>query len=131
MTEVVVAVPSFRRPEGLRRLLDALGQLETNAHVSVLVADNDAELREAMAATQQVRDGAYPWPLTCIEVKDRGIAQARNALVAHFLSASRADFLAMLDDDEWPDPMWLEAFLRVQADTGADAPTETPAEPAE
>jgi GT2 family glycosyltransferase len=27
----------------------------------------------------------------------------------------------MLDDDEWPEPDWLDAFLRVQRATGADA----------
>jgi hypothetical protein len=27
----------------------------------------------------------------------------------------------MLDDDEWPEPGWLDAFLRVQRETGADA----------
>ncbi len=56
-----------------------------------------------------------------IVVSERGIAQARNALVEHVLAHSRAEFIAMLDDDEWPSPDWLEAFLRAQRETGADA----------
>jgi GT2 family glycosyltransferase len=121
MPDVTVAIPSFRRPRGLERLLLALEKLETTAAVSVLVADNDAEGHEAFALCETLRVRGYRWPLTCIIAEERGIAQARNALVEHVLAEGMADFVAMLDDDEWPDPNWLEAFLRVQRETGADA----------
>jgi GT2 family glycosyltransferase len=42
-------------------------------------------------------------------------------LVEHVLAQARSDFIAMLDDDEWPEPDWLGAFLKVQQATGADA----------
>lgn len=120
MPEVTVAIPSFRRPKGLERLLRALERLETDARVSVLVADNDSQGREGFALCESLRAN-YRWALTCIVAEERGIAQARNALVAHVLAQGSADFVAMLDDDEWPDPHWLDAFLRVQALTDADA----------
>src|SRR6185437_812253 len=121
MTSVVIAVPSFRRPQGLTRLLSALAELKTDARVSVLVADNDVEDREASAVCLDLRESGYRWPLDCILAKERGIAQARNALVEHVLVQSDSQFIAMLDDDEWPDPGWLDAFLSVQRVTGADA----------
>lgn len=121
MTEVAVAIPSFRRPQGLERLLIALEKLETEARVSVLVADNDAERREASAVCGTLRQRGYRWPLTSIVAEERGIAQARNALVEYVLGHSDAQYIAMLDDDEWPHPGWLHAFLRVQQATGADA----------
>lgn len=121
MTEVAVAVASFRRPEGLRRLLDAVATLETSAQVSVIVVENDSERREALSVCEQVLAEQYRWPLTCIVAEERGIAQARNAGVEFVLAKSRAEFVAMLDDDEWPDAQWLEAFLHVQRLTGADA----------
>ncbi len=40
---VVIAIPTFRRPKILKRLLDAIAALKTQAAISVLVADNDAE----------------------------------------------------------------------------------------
>ena len=120
MVDVTVAIPSFRRPKGLERLLRALEQLETDAHVSVLVADNDAERREAVKLCDLLRP-TYRWPLSCIVANERGISQARNALTEHVLAEGTADFVAMLDDDEWPDPLWLDSFLRVQALTNADA----------
>ena len=73
MTDVVVAVPSFRRPEGLERLLTALEELETGACVSVLVADNDADNREASAVCERLSNRGYRWPLDCIVAQERGI----------------------------------------------------------
>src|SRR5271170_5370094 len=101
MPKVAVAIPTFRRPQGLERLLAALARLETRAEVEVVVADNDAVLREGFDVCQaQVPN--YRWPLAAIIVKERGIAQTRNALVEHVLAHSNAQFIAMLDDDEWP-----------------------------
>jgi GT2 family glycosyltransferase len=118
MAEIVVAIPTFRRPRSLTRLLEALAALETTANVTVLVADNDAERREGLAACAALKD--YRWPLDAFVAPERGIAQVRNALVERALFYP-CDFIAMLDDDEWPEPGWLDAFLKVQAETGADA----------
>jgi len=121
MVEVVVAIPSFRRPKWLERLLLALTKLETKANVSILVADNDCEKHEAFDLCARLRASGYRWRLDSIIVPERGIAQARNALVEHVLAHSRSQFIAMLDDDEWPEPYWLDAFLKVQTETNADA----------
>ncbi len=120
MAEVIVAIPTFRRPQGLEKLLRALEKLDTQASVSVLVGDNDAGTCEGRAVCERLRSG-YRWPLECIVVSDRGIAQNRNALVEKALTNPRVEFLAMLDDDEWPVAGWLDALLTVQRETGADA----------
>jgi len=120
MLEVVVAIPTFRRPLGLRRLLDALQMLRTNASVTVVVADNDAERHEGFDVCRQLRAEGYRWTLDALIAPERGIAQVRNALVARALAYPGAGFVAMLDDDEWPSPQWLDSFLLVQAKTGAD-----------
>ncbi|MBV9420846.1 MAG: glycosyltransferase [Alphaproteobacteria bacterium] len=120
MSEVTVAIPTFRRPQGLKRLLDALAKLETTANVSVLIADNDAEKHEGHDLCQQIRTSGYRWPLRSVIVTERGIAQVRNALVENALADPHMQFVAMLDDDEWPEPQWLDVFLRAQSTTGAD-----------
>jgi GT2 family glycosyltransferase len=118
MADVVVAVPTFRRPQSLKRLLDALARLDTRANVTVVVADNDAERHEGFDVCAALKD--YRWPLDHFVAPERGIAQARNALVERALTHA-CDFIAMLDDDEWPEARWLDAFLQVQKATGADA----------
>lgn len=118
MPRVVVAIATFRRPQSLTRLLAALEKLETTAAVSVIVADNDAERHQGFDACEALQ--AYRWPLDRFVAPKRGIANVRNALVERAL-AHDCDFIAMLDDDEWPDPHWLDAFLQTQAQTHADA----------
>jgi GT2 family glycosyltransferase len=120
MVEVTVAIPTFRRPRGLKRLLDALAVLDTTASVTVLVADNDADKHEGFDLCGVVRSSDYRWPIRAMIVVERGIAAARNALCAGALSDRHMQFIAMLDDDEWPEPQWLTALLGEQARTGAD-----------
>lgn len=119
MAEIVtIAIPTFKRPRSLARLLDALANLQTKAQVRVLVADNDVEQHEGQALCRSLEN--YRWPLTAIIVPERGIAPVRNALVQAALEDGATDFVAMIDDDEWPAPSWLSEFLHVQAATGAD-----------
>ena len=119
MPEIVVAIPTFRRPTSLARLLGALEKLETDARVLVIVADNDAEGRAGYDFCRSIC-AHYRWPLDPIIAEERGIAQVRNALVQRALSYPQARFVAMLDDDEWPSPQWLSELVRIQAETSAE-----------
>lgn len=121
MHKILVAAATYRRPTGLTRLLDALAKLDTDEQIEILIADNDAERSEGFALCQAVRAAGYRWPLHAIIASERGIAQARNALIGYALDRTDADFVAMLDDDEWPAPGWIDAFLRAQRETQADA----------
>src|SRR5665213_1915599 len=119
MPEVTVAIPTFRRPRSLERLLLALEKIQTTASVTVLVADNDAVKHEGADKCAAIRALGYRWPLGSRVVAARGIAQVRNALVEVALGDERMEHLAMIDDDEWPQPQWLSALLAEQAKTGA------------
>jgi succinoglycan biosynthesis protein ExoM len=119
LPEIVVAIPTYRRPAELSRLLQALEKIETSARVIVVVADNDAEKHEGYDLCRSLC-AQYRWPLDPIMAEERGIAQVRNALVERALSYPDAAFVAMLDDDEWPSPQWLDELLRLQAETHAD-----------
>src|SRR5215469_1974359 len=110
MPDVVIAIPTFRRPQSLTRLLSALEKLDTTAAVTVVAADNDADRHEGLDVCKAVRARGYRWPLDPFVAPERGIAQVRNALVDRALGHP-CQFVAMLDDDEWPEPGWLDAFL--------------------
>ena len=58
---VLIAIPTFRRPDGLRRLLAAIAKMETAAEIKVLVADNEG----AGAGTDVVKEPAksYRFPI--------------------------------------------------------------------
>ncbi len=118
---VAVCVATYRRPEGLLRLLHGLNALSLpeGAALEIHVVDNDAAGSAAPACEE-----ARAWldaPLHLQVEKRRGIPQARNAGV--LAVRERADFVAFLDDDEVPDPQWLAELLRVQRAHDADVVT--------
>jgi GT2 family glycosyltransferase len=116
----VIAIPTFRRPDHLRRLLEAIRALDALDDIALLVADNDAVGRAgAQVATEAAATG-YPVPIEVIVVPERGLCHVRNALLARALEAPAMRRLAMIDDDEWPRPNWLSELLSVQRRTGAD-----------
>ncbi len=117
MSDVVLCIPTFRRPRSLKRLLDAIAALETKYDLAVLVADNDAEGQAGLALVRQMAPG-FRFPLRAIIASSRGIAHVRNTLIGEALKQTPR-FVAMIDDDEWPQANWLEGFLRMAQETGA------------
>jgi succinoglycan biosynthesis protein ExoM len=123
MTRLSICVATHKRPDGLRRLLGGLAALRFEGRpapeIEVLVVDNEAKGRAA-GVCAEVRPG-FPWRLEPIEEPQKGITYARN----RGLKAARqdADFVAFIDDDEVPDPGWLEALLLAQSRHGADVVT--------
>lgn len=117
---ILVGIPSYRRPAGLRRLLASLDSLRglDRVQVEVFVADNDAGTREAAAVCAELEQ-TLRWPLSCGIVAERGISAARNAIVDE-ARARRADFIAMIDDDEVAAPDWLSELLRTRNRYDAD-----------
>lgn len=118
--EVAVCVCTYRRPEGLDRLLRALAELEPvpDARLRVVVADNDCSAAtEAQVAAAQ---SGLPWPLVYAPAPERGIAHARNAALD---AAGPVDAVAFLDDDEWPASGWLRELVGTWRSSGADVVT--------
>ena len=117
---VLLAIPTYRRPKGLARLLDALVHLDVprGCQLDVLVIDNSPEA--AAMSTVMGRAARFPLPLTAAHVPHQGLSRARNTALAAALSGGH-DVLAFIDDDEAPRPGWLRAHLETLAATGADA----------
>lgn len=114
---VVVMICTARRPAQLRRLLEGLGGITNPSLSGVVVVDNDSGL-EGKAVCNAMAD-TYPHPLISVVESVRGFSSARNRAVAEALKLG-PEFLAFLDDDEWPDPAWLEELLRIQRAEDAD-----------
>lgn len=103
---ITVAIPSYRRPERLATLLDALPDriAETpDALVDILVVDNDPE-----GSAWPVVDGRVG--VRYVNETTPGISAARNRALDE---CRESDLIAFLDDDEIPRPAWLSALLAV------------------
>jgi glycosyltransferase involved in cell wall biosynthesis len=117
---VCLCIPTFRRPNGLRKLLAHVEQLTYAGPLTIIVVDNDAEARAGAAIAEQL-SRAFRFPLTCLAEPRRGHTYAYDRA---FVSACRAspapDFIAVLDDDEYPDPNWLTEMIRVALEYDVD-----------
>jgi succinoglycan biosynthesis protein ExoM len=116
MPHITVCICTYRRPELLTKLLAALETQETGGlfSFSVVVADNDRnETARPVAAVFSQRamlDVTY-----CVEPR-RNIARARNEALAH----AAGNYIAFIDDDEFPVPRWLHAlFITLESNEAA------------
>jgi len=117
--DIAVCIATYKRPIGLQRLLNSLGNLvftkiaEPDWHV--IVVDNDLE-GSALSVIKEISP-SFPVPIEyCIE-HTKGIASARNKAVR---LAKGVDFVAFIDDDEFAESNWLDELLCIQNEYHAD-----------
>ena len=117
---VVVVIPTFRRPDHLRRTLQSvIDQIAPPAY-AIVVTDNDPSGHEGATAAADMLTGADRSSTTII-AKRRGNCAAYNAgfevALAHYPTATS---IQIIDDDELASPHWLTRMvLRAEAN-GAD-----------
>lgn len=119
MIRIAVCIITFRRPDGLKRLLDSLNLLsfkQSPPDLKIIVVDNDPD-GAAQAICQEVSSHSR-WELEYYIEPQQGIPYARNKCVERAISDT--DFIAFIDDDEVPEPAWLEELLLVQKQCSAD-----------
>lgn len=113
---ISVCICTYRREELLRQLLDKLRTQRTEGlfSYSIVVSDND----HLQSARQIVSQFAMvsPTPLVhyCAEPQ-QNIALARNNAIAH----ADGNFIAFIDDDEFPTEEWLWNLFKTCHATGA------------
>lgn len=116
MPRITVCICTFKRPAMLDHLLHTLETQRTDGlfGFDVVVADNDA----ARSAEPVVRSFAAASSLTVTYAAEpiANIALARNTAVAH----AQGDFIAFIDDDEFPSAGWLLSLFRTRAAHSAD-----------
>jgi glycosyltransferase involved in cell wall biosynthesis len=108
LKHINVCVCTYKRTDFLKRLLTELGRQDTHGlfSYSIVVADND----NLESARPVVSNFAAASPISvryCVEPL-QNIALARNMAVAN----AGGDFVAFIDDDEFPEKNWLLYLLQ-------------------
>lgn len=108
LPHICVCVCTYKRPLGLAHLLRELEGQQTAGlfTFSVVVIDNDVHRSGESTAAAANKDLAIA--VAYYVEPQRSIALARNRAVIH----ARGDYLALIDDDEFPAPNWLLTLFR-------------------
>ncbi len=102
-THITVCICTYKRPRFLKRLLSELRDQETSGSFthSIVVADNDA-LQSAKDVVSEFAITSSIAVVYCAE-PFQNIPMARNKALEH----ASGDFVAFIDDDEFPTKRWL------------------------
>jgi len=116
LKHVSVCICTYRRPQFLKRLLQTLERQETDGlfTFSIVVADNDSQ-RSAEALVLDFTADAAIAVTYCVEPQ-QNISLARNKAMAN----ATGDFIAFIDDDEFPAERWLLTLFEACGRYGAD-----------
>lgn len=115
-SHITVCICTFKRPALLKRLLEELDRQKTRGlfTFSFVVADNDhAQSARQVVSSFSMRSSVKT--VYCPEPK-QNIARARNRAVAN----AEGDFIAFIDDDEYPSESWLHSLYTTCVKRTAD-----------
>ena len=105
---VSVCICTYKRPAMLKRLLEKLAEQETGGRFafSIVIADNDREESARQVVAEFKATSSIP-AIYCVQPQ-QNIALTRNKA----LENASGDFVAFIDDDEFPEKYWLATLLQ-------------------
>lgn len=109
---VAICVCTYKRPDGLKNLLNSLQKLEMKSgSYKLFVADNDAVVHEGFNFIQDY-GSRYDFEILC-EIEGRpGISFARNRTVSMVKkSGIPFDYIAFTDDDIEVSSLWIRDLI--------------------
>jgi succinoglycan biosynthesis protein ExoM len=113
---ISVCICTYKRPQLLKRLLKELRGLETNGlfNYSIVVVDND-HLRSAEPVVSEFAATSTIAINYCVEPQ-QNISLARNKAIEN----TDGEFIAFIDDDEFPTQRWLLTLFNALHRYGVD-----------
>ena len=101
--QISICICTYKRPVFLKRLLHRVANQETRGlfGYSIVVVDND-NLRSAESVVREFAEVSGMDVTYCVEVR-RNICHARNKAIDNSLG----QFVVFIDDDEFPEALWL------------------------
>ena len=117
---ITVCALTYKRPEGLERLLEGLATLEVDPtwkNLSFVIVDNCPDGSAKTMCEAFDAGGTLAGPLKYVHQPIQGIARSRNAALD---AAASSEWTAFIDDDERPEPSWLVELYKSAVKHEAD-----------
>ncbi len=116
LQHICVCICTYKRRELLERLLAGLAKQETDGlfTFSIVVADNDRLESARSVASEFETESSIPVTY-CVQA-EQNIALTRNKAIEN----SRGDFIAFIDDDQFPTDRWLVTLFETFKNNDVD-----------
>src|SRR5215472_3239474 len=116
LKHISVCICTYKRPDCLRRLLLELSRQETLGlfTFSIVVADND-HTESARRAVEEFACSSKIPVKYCVQ-PEQNIALTRNSAVNN----ADGDYVAFIDDDEFPANLWLATLFQACEESGVE-----------
>jgi len=118
--EIVVIIPTFKRPEHLITTLTSVINQDTKSAFAIVVMDNHPEGSEGAVAAESLLQKSHRDSIVILAHR-RGNCAAYNAgfhtALEHF---PKAQWVQIIDDDEIAHPTWLSQQLATAVDEKVD-----------
>jgi len=113
--KIIIGIPTFRRPEGLKLLLDSICKQNLECYdLTIIVVDNDEEKMQGFNYVNSLGSSGNGVSIKAFIEPVRGISNVRNKILTEAMSVCDGYALIMLDDDETVDENWLDNLLMTQ-----------------
>ena len=110
--KISIIVPVHQAEKFIRRCLDSIVNQTFSDWECILVDDGSIDLSGAVCDEYAEKDSR----LRVIHQANRGVSVARQVA----LDASRGEYIAFADSDDWVEPKWLEKLYQKMTDDKVD-----------
>jgi succinoglycan biosynthesis protein ExoM len=124
MHQIVICIPTYKRPLLLKKLVQSISKCNIDASLikdfTMIVVDND-EGKTAMPVINELKVelDSFANKLTYVNYPLKGLANVRNELIRNALLLN-PDYITFVDDDEYVSPEWLNELVKTITINKAD-----------
>ena len=123
MNNIVIAIPTYKRPIMLRKLILSIADLNIDKalihSVSILVVDNDIEKTAEETINKLIIETDGIHKLYYFNYAVKGLSNVRNELLRKSFELT-SDFIVFIDDDEFVTREWLNELVKTMINNNAD-----------
>ncbi len=123
MNQIVIGVPTYKRPEMLKKLILSIYSCEIKQNlvksIDIIIVDNDAEKTAENIVLSLTNKSPEQFALHYFNCPKKGLAHVRNEILDRAFEFS-PDLIALIDDDEYPAKDWLTELMGTLNSNNAD-----------
>lgn len=114
MYKIAICIPTYKRPDLLRKTINSIIEGDRDdlvvGEVVIIVVDNDADKTAQDTVRQLAEQEVANFRLYYFSYPKKGLANVRNELLRNALTF-QTDFIVFIDDDEHASNKWLNSLL--------------------